>query len=89
MNIKDMREREQRLLEKLQKETSEHNDVVKIAVADGRTYITPEDVAEAFKTIPEAKVRLDVLEVLGNCSGFGVEDDDLTAFVAFEGKKSY
>lgn len=64
------------------------NSVAAIAHADGRDYITPEDVTAAFEQgIEESKVQLDVLTILGNTTGFGVEDRSLTAFIAAEGKK--
>lgn len=63
-----------------------HNVVVQLAKANERDYITPEDVMEAFDLHDETKVRLDVLEVLGGL--FGVEDKQLTAFVAFQGKEN-
>jgi hypothetical protein len=83
-----MNEMEKELITKLQAVTLEHNDVAKLAKEDGRDYITPGDVSNALiiHKIPEDKVRLDVLEVLGNYSGFGVEDYKLTAWIAFEGK---
>lgn len=77
---------EKALVEKLQKETLAHNLIAQMAHKNKRDYITPEDIGEALKTIPKDKVRLDVLEVLGNCSGFGAEDSKLCAWVAFKGE---
>lgn len=66
------------------------NNIVEISKKYNRDYITPEDVAEALKACKDSseidKVRLDVLEVLGNTAGVGVEDRSLCAFVAWEGK---
>lgn len=74
-------------IEKLQLNTLEHNKVAAVAFMNGRDYITPEDVTEAFERGYDVdKVRLDVLEIFGDNAGFGVEDRGLTAFVAFEGK---
>lgn len=64
------------------------NCVTGIAKAEGRDYITPEDVGDALKKFDADKVRLDVLEVLGKQAGFGAEDKGLCAFVAWEGKKT-
>lgn len=72
---------------KLREEKTKTNCVAAIAYKADRDYITPEDVAEALKTNPEDKVRVDTLECLGRVAHFGVEDASLTAFVAFEGKK--
>jgi len=80
------REQEEAWRKTIQAETIEHNCVAKLAIDDGRDYITPEDITEAFKTNSEDKVRLDVLEVMGNTSGFGWEDATLCAFVAHQGK---
>jgi|GEM_PF-3533657 len=66
------------------------NCVTNIAAKKNRDYITPEDVSEALKEFDVDRVRLDVLEVLGQHSGFGTEeiceDRGLCAFVAWEGK---
>lgn len=62
------------------------NCLTKIATEKGRDYTTPEDVTEAFQTYPEDQVRLDALEILGNGGGVGVEDANLFAFVAWQGK---
>ena len=62
------------------------NCVIAIAKADGRDYITPEDVSQAINEDNDVtKVRLDVLEVL---SGWGAEDSGLCAFIAFRGTKT-
>lgn len=83
-----MNEIERNLINTLQSQTLKHNVVAQLAKAEDRDYITPEDVHAAFEAgHPEDKVRLDVLEVLANTSGFGVEDYKLTAWVAFEGKE--
>jgi hypothetical protein len=79
---------EQELNEKQRAKTVEKNNLAQIAQAEGRSYITPEDVTQAFENgVDENKVRLDVLEIMGGGTGFGIEDKSLTAFVAFEGKK--
>lgn len=61
------------------------NSVTEIARAAGRSYITPEDVSDALERRPSAKVRLDVLEVLGKQTDFGAEDAGLCAFIAWRG----
>ncbi len=60
--------------------------VTRIAIKNGRKYITPEDVADALKTNPIDRVRLNVLAILGKQAGFGVEDPGLCAFVAWKGE---
>jgi predicted ATP-dependent protease len=64
------------------------NSIIEIAQKNKRDYITPEDVSEALKLsrFSSNKVRLEVLEVLGEITGFGVEDPGLCAFVAWKGK---
>lgn len=64
------------------------NCVTAIAAVAGRNYITPEDVSRAFDRYDPHMVRIDVLEVLGKKTEFGVEDAGLCAFVAWEGKPS-
>ena len=61
------------------------NSITPIAVAEGRNCITPEDVSEALSRSPPDKVRLDVLEVIGKQTGFGAEDANLCAFIAWRG----
>jgi hypothetical protein len=63
------------------------NIIVEIARKDGREYITPEDVGEAFKRHPNDLhvVRIDLLEILGGHARFGVEDRALCAFVGWNG----
>jgi len=79
---------EKKLIDQLQKETLKHNHVAFIAKKKyKRNYITPEDITEALETVSEDMVRLNVLEVLGNTSGFGAEDSGLCAFVAHKGKE--
>ena len=63
------------------------NIVTKIANDDGRDYITPEDVQQAMndhRNDPHS-VRIDVLEVIGKQTTYGIEDPGLCAFVAFSG----
>ena len=61
------------------------NCVTEIAMAAGRNYITPEDVASALERNTADKVRLDVLEVIAKRTNFGAEDYSLCAFVAWTG----
>ena len=77
---------EEELIKKMCAETLKTNCVAMIAFKDDRDYIAPEDVHDAFKDNSVDKVRKDVLEILADSSGFGVEDRSLTAWVAFEGK---
>ena len=64
-----------------------------------RSYITPDDVGEAIREVyfkhemgsPElqeslTRIRLDVLEILGNQTGCGAEDSGLCAFLAWRGE---
>jgi hypothetical protein len=78
-------------MKKIQTETAKHNKLAQMAMAQERSYITPEDVGEALEgcqTEEEVnKIRLDVLEIMAENAGFGVEDSSLTAFVAFRGKE--
>lgn len=62
------------------------NVVTHIADAQGRDYITPEDITAALRHYSAERVRLDVLAVLGKQTHFGAEDAGLCAFVAWEGK---
>ena len=61
------------------------NLILKIAEADGRDYITPEDVSAAIENYPNINdVRLDLLEILGGGVA-RVEDYSLCAFIAWRG----
>ena len=63
------------------------NRITAIAAKQGRNYITPEDVTQAFndhQNDPHG-VRIDLLEVLGSVAGFGAEDAKLCAFIGFQG----
>ena len=65
------------------------NSVIEIAKKHGRKYITPEDITEALENdCPETKIQLDVLQVLGNITGYGAEDKSLCAFVAWKGNST-
>ena len=59
------------------------NCITTIAEAAGRNYITPEDVSESLQTDSFTKVCVDVLEVIGRQTPFGVEDAGLCAFIAW------
>ena len=58
------------------------------ADADGRDYITPQDVGGLLTQYPERVevIRLAVLEVLGYNIGYGAEDLGLCAWLAWRGK---
>jgi hypothetical protein len=64
------------------------NCLVEMAKAKGRSYITPEDVGDALEKCVTPNdtdiVRLDLLEVLGNQTGFSAEDYGLCAFIAWK-----
>ena len=62
------------------------NCVAKIAFDKGRNYITPEDVALALISNSEDDVRLAVLEIFGGNTGFGWEDFQRCAYLAYLGK---
>lgn len=65
------------------------NTLAAIAAENGRNYITPEDVAEAInRATPIDRVRLDLLEILGKQTNYGVEDHSLCAFVAWHGPRA-
>ena len=63
------------------------NIFIEIIKKEGRNYITPEDVNEAFRIHHEDyhAVRIDLLEILGGHAGIGAEDRILCAFVGWEG----
>ncbi len=64
------------------------NLIIEIAKNHRRNYITPEDVKEALEKYPNINdIRLDLLEVLGNVSNFGVEDYGSCAFIAWNWKE--
>lgn len=79
-----------KIIKDLREKTLKHNSVAQIAAKDKRNYVTPEDVSEAFKLKNtkewKNKVRLDVLEIMVDNAGFGMEARDLCAMAAFEGK---
>lgn len=81
-----MNEIENTLIKELQEETIKHNCLAQLAKKYGRDYTTPEDIDEALDNNSEDKVRIDLLEILGNASGFSVEDEGLCAATAFGGK---
>jgi len=66
------------------------NSIIEIAKKHGRNYITPEDISEALKLsrLSADKVRIEVLEILGKQTEYGVEDSSLCAFVAWKGKST-
>lgn len=60
----------------------------RIAQSNGRDYVTPEDITEAFSEgYDESRVRLEVLALIGGETGFGMEDSALCAFVAWQGAR--
>lgn len=76
------------------------NVLIEIANKYNRKYVTPEDVSEALnkleideniflKSENLNKVRLDLLQIIGEAAGVGVyaEDESLCAYLAWEGKK--
>jgi hypothetical protein len=60
------------------------NCLLEIASADGRDYVTPEDVSKAMANKFTAEVQQALLEILGHRAGCGCEDISLCAFVASE-----
>lgn len=62
------------------------NCIIKMAREAKRDYITPEDVSNALRYYDKDLVCLDLLEVSGGQTGFGVEDYRLCAFIAWKGK---
>jgi hypothetical protein len=57
--------------------------VFELADAAKRHYITPEDVTAALESGATAEsVRLNVLQVIGKMSKYGIEDSSLCAFNA-------
>ena len=62
------------------------NLVTERASSHGRSYITPEDIGELLDEGHDpAKIRLDVLAVLGCQTAFQAEDGAMCAFVAWMG----
>lgn len=88
--LKPMASTKDKDLNILQYKTRKHNSVAQIATKHNRDYVTPEDISEAFKIKRSKewkdKVRLDVLEIMSNNTGFSMEARDLCAFTAFQGK---
>jgi len=55
-----------------------------IAKAEGRDYVTPEDISDSIKSgCPKETLQSDVLKLLGRQAGFGAEDSSLCAFIAW------
>jgi len=63
-------------------EAHKDNSLVKIAIANGRDYVTPEDIDEVLKTTDVNTMRKDALELLGDNTGYGIEDKRLFAQLA-------
>jgi hypothetical protein len=63
------------------------NIFIEIIKRQGRDYITPEDVSEAFKFYNDEPhlVRIDLLEILGGHAGIGAGDRVLCAYVGWKG----
>jgi hypothetical protein len=72
---------EKRLIKHLQK-ANKNNCIIKIAVAAKRDYVTPEDIEEALKIADPNTVMRDALALLGDNTGYGVEDRRLFAQLA-------
>jgi hypothetical protein len=65
------------------------NAIRKRAEADGREYITPEDIGDCINDgVPKPDIQAEVLHVLGGTGGYGAEDSELCAFVAWQCKRS-
>lgn len=63
------------------------NILIEVAQRYNRDYITPEDVSEAINDGADlSQIRLDLLELLGRRTGYGVEDKGLCAFIAWRGE---
>lgn len=77
-----MRKIEEDLIKHLQEENKD-NCIIKFAVADGRDYVTPEDVhAAKVAGIDRNIIYRDALECLADGTGYGVEDNKTFAFSA-------
>ncbi len=66
------------------------NEIIEIAKARrSRKYITPDDVTDALKKTPfsTSQIRLDLLEIMGKQTGFGVTQPALCAYLAWKGKE--
>lgn len=68
----------------------EENKIIAIAkLRRSRKYITPDDVTDALKdarfTTPQ--VRLNLLEIMGKQTGFGITQPALCAYLAWKGKE--
>ena len=65
------------------------NVITDIAEADGRNYITPEDITRALMNGEKNEhIWYDTLAVLANITKFGWEDASLCAFIAWEGSRA-
>lgn len=62
------------------------NCLTKIADANNRDYITPEDVTDALGDNNADDVRRDLLQIIGKQLPYGVEDVGCCAFVAWRGE---
>ena len=71
----------------------EMNSIIVIAKKNKRDYVSPEDVTKAiqntgYTTDGIVRVRLELLEILGRQTGYGVEDASLCAYIAWRGDRS-
>lgn len=73
-------EEEEKILKRVQQENKD-NCIIKFAIENNRDYVTPEDIKDAFEINDVNTVRKDALKILGNTTGFGVEDSSLFAFI--------
>ncbi len=58
------------------------NSIIKEAVKSKRDYVTPEDIEPAAKTVDAATLHLHALQLLGDNTGYGIEDRRLFAQLA-------
>ncbi len=65
------------------------NQIIKIAESKRkRKYITPEDVEEALQCgrFTTGRTRMELLEIMGKQTKYGVRDGKRCAFLAWQGK---
>ncbi len=75
---------EERKLVAFLQDQHKDNCIIQIAVKFKRDYVVPEDIDKVPTTIDIATFRLHALQLLGNNTGYGVEDATLFAQVAAE-----
>lgn len=74
--------KEEEMLVKYLQDVNKNNCIIKIAIANKRDYVTPEDIEQALLVADANTVMRDALSLLGDDTGYGVEDRKLFAQLA-------